>query len=50
MAFVMRFAADDVQQVVIANAGHWLMEEQPKATVASIRAFLDAGSALRRPG
>lgn len=40
MAYVMRFAADDVRQVVIANAGHWLMEEQPEATVAVIRDFL----------
>ncbi len=46
MAFVMRFAADDVHQVVIANSGHWLMEEQPQATVAAIRAFLDAGAPL----
>jgi pimeloyl-ACP methyl ester carboxylesterase len=41
MAFVMRFAADDVRRVVIADSGHWLMEEQPEATVAAIRAFLD---------
>ena len=41
MAFVMRFAADDVRQVVIPDSGHWLMEEQPEATVAAIRAFLD---------
>ncbi|NEJ90006.1 alpha/beta fold hydrolase [Rhizobium leguminosarum] len=40
MAHVMRFAADDVHQVVIANSGHWLMEEQPGATIAAIRAFL----------
>ncbi|MBS0583945.1 MAG: alpha/beta fold hydrolase [Proteobacteria bacterium] len=46
MAFVMRFAADDVHQIVIADSGHWLMEEQPKATVAAIRAFLDADVAL----
>lgn len=46
MAFVMRFAADDVHQVVIADSGHWLMEEQPRATVAAIRAFLSAGAAL----
>lgn len=45
MAFVMRFAADDVRQVVIANSGHWLMEEQPAATVAAIRAFLQGDSA-----
>jgi pimeloyl-ACP methyl ester carboxylesterase len=46
MAFVMRFAADDVHQVVIKDSGHWLMEEQPRATVAAIRAFLDSGAAL----
>ena len=46
MAFVMRFAADDVHQVVIADSGHWLMEEQPQATVAAIRAFLNSGAPL----
>jgi pimeloyl-ACP methyl ester carboxylesterase/uncharacterized RmlC-like cupin family protein len=46
MAFLMRFAADDVRERVIADSGHWLMEEQPRATVAAIRAFLDAGAAL----
>jgi quercetin dioxygenase-like cupin family protein len=46
MAFVMRFAADDVHQVVIADAGHWLMEEQPQATVAAIRTFLQANAGL----
>ena len=34
MAVVMRTAATDVQEMVIPNSGHWLMEEQPKATVA----------------
>lgn len=46
MAFVMRFAADDVRQVVIADSGHWLMEEQPRATIAAIRAFLDSNAPL----
>lgn len=46
MAFVMRFAADDVHQVVIADSGHWLIEEQPRATIAAIRAFLNADNAL----
>jgi pimeloyl-ACP methyl ester carboxylesterase/uncharacterized RmlC-like cupin family protein len=46
MAFVMRFAADDVHQVVIADSGHWLMEEQPQATIAAIRVFLDSGAPL----
>ena len=41
MATVMRFAADDVREVVIAHSGHWLMEEQPAATVAAVRDFLD---------
>ncbi len=41
MATVVRFAATDVQGAVIAGSGHWLMEEQPTATVAAIRAFLD---------
>jgi len=46
MAFVMRFAADDVHQVVITDSGHWLMEEQPQATIAAIRAFLNSGAPL----
>ncbi len=41
MAYVMRFAADNVQQVVIPDSGHWLMEEQPAQTVAAIRHFID---------
>jgi pimeloyl-ACP methyl ester carboxylesterase len=41
MAVIMRAAATDVHEVVIANSGHWLMEEQPVATVAAVRAFLD---------
>ncbi len=39
-AIVMRNAADDVTELVIPNAGHWLMEEQPSATVQAIRDFL----------
>jgi pimeloyl-ACP methyl ester carboxylesterase len=41
MAVVMRAAATDVSELVIPNAGHWLMEEQPVATIAGVRAFLD---------
>lgn len=40
MAVVMRAAATDVQEAVIPNAGHWLMEEQPDATIAAVRDFL----------
>ncbi len=42
MAVVMRFAASDVTEAVIPDAGHWLMEEQPAETVKVVRAFLDA--------
>ena len=41
MATVMRAAATDVTECIIPNSGHWLMEEQPAATIAAIRAFLD---------
>jgi len=41
MAAVMRFAATDVTEGVITDTGHWLMEEQPEATVSLIRGFLD---------
>ena len=40
-AVVMRNAATDVGEVVIPDSGHWLMEEQPTATVKAIRQFLD---------
>ncbi|HEY1506069.1 MAG TPA: alpha/beta hydrolase [Stellaceae bacterium] len=36
------FAAADVKSVSIANSGHWLMEEQPAATVAAISGFIGA--------
>jgi len=42
MAEVLRFVASDVASAVIADSGHWLMEEQTDATVAAIRRFLDA--------
>jgi pimeloyl-ACP methyl ester carboxylesterase len=41
MADDLRFVASNVSGAVIANSGHWLMEEQPAATVAAVRAFLD---------
>lgn len=44
MAFVMRFAADDVHELVVKDSGHWLMEEQPGPTTAGIAAFLASGS------
>ena len=41
MATVMRACAINVTEGVIPDSGHWLMEEQPAATVAMVRAFLD---------
>lgn len=40
-AAVMRNAATDVVEVVIPDAGHWLMEESPELTVKAVRLFLD---------
>jgi pimeloyl-ACP methyl ester carboxylesterase len=40
MATVARAAATNVQGAVIPGSGHWLMEEQPHATVAVIVDFL----------
>jgi len=42
MADVLRAGASNVQGIAIKDSGHWLMEEQPAATVKAIRAFLDA--------
>jgi pimeloyl-ACP methyl ester carboxylesterase len=40
MATVARAAATNVRGEVVPGSGHWLMEEQPQATVAIIMAFL----------
>jgi pimeloyl-ACP methyl ester carboxylesterase len=42
VAVVMRNAATNVQEVVVPNAGHWLMEEAPAATIAAVQDFLAA--------
>ena len=42
MAVVMRAAADDVTEGIVPGSGHWIMEENPSATVQMVRAFLDA--------
>lgn len=41
MAVVMRAAATDVREGVVPASGHWIMEENPTATVALVRPFLD---------
>jgi pimeloyl-ACP methyl ester carboxylesterase len=42
MAVVMRAAATNVREKVVADSGHWLMEGQPGATMAAVEAFLSA--------
>jgi pimeloyl-ACP methyl ester carboxylesterase len=41
LATELSFVATDVRGESIPDAGHWLMEEQPRATVAAILAFLE---------
>jgi pimeloyl-ACP methyl ester carboxylesterase len=36
----MKLVATDVQEIVLANTGHWLMEERPKETMDALDAFL----------
>jgi pimeloyl-ACP methyl ester carboxylesterase len=40
MATVMRFAATDVEEGIVPDSGHWIMEENPAATTAMVRKFL----------
>jgi pimeloyl-ACP methyl ester carboxylesterase len=36
----MKLVATDVTVVVVKDSGHWLMEEQPKATMDALVKFL----------
>ncbi len=38
----IRFAADNVTALSIPDSGHWLMEEQPAATMDAIMSFISA--------
>lgn len=40
MAVVARAAFSNVRGAVIPHAGHWLMEENPQATVAAVQEFI----------
>jgi pimeloyl-ACP methyl ester carboxylesterase len=40
LADVMRFAATDVTAAVVPDCGHWIMEENPAATIQLVRKFL----------
>jgi pimeloyl-ACP methyl ester carboxylesterase len=45
MAKIMQFAASNVRAGVIPDSGHWIMEENPRATIAIVRDFLEAKGA-----
>lgn len=47
-ATVMRNVANDVREVVVPRAGHWLMEENPTFTIAAIEEFLRGQSSEAR--
>jgi pimeloyl-ACP methyl ester carboxylesterase len=49
MATVLRAAGDDVREGIIPGSGHWVMEENPQATNALIRNFLEGGTREHRP-
>jgi pimeloyl-ACP methyl ester carboxylesterase len=40
MAVVMRAAATNVREAIVPNSGHWVMEENPGATIALVTNFL----------
>lgn len=40
MAEVMRGGADDVTAAIVPGSGHWIMEENPVATIKLVRDFL----------
>lgn len=40
MAVVARYAFTDVTEAVVKDSGHWLIDEQPEATVALVAGFL----------
>jgi pimeloyl-ACP methyl ester carboxylesterase len=44
MAKIMHFAANNVCEGIIPDSGHWIMEENPTATISMVRAFLDANT------
>jgi pimeloyl-ACP methyl ester carboxylesterase len=41
MAKIMQFAASNVREGVILGSGHWIMEENPTATISMVRTFFD---------
>jgi pimeloyl-ACP methyl ester carboxylesterase len=44
VAVTMRHLADDVREAIVPDSGHFVLEENPTATIAFIRDFLDESS------
>ena len=40
LADEMRFAASNVMGGIVPNSGHWIMEENPQATIKLVTDFL----------
>jgi len=40
MADELRFVADNVSSGIVPHSGHWIMEENPQATVKIVTEFL----------
>jgi pimeloyl-ACP methyl ester carboxylesterase len=39
-AQVLRFVASNVTAAIIPDSGHWIMEENPQATIKRVAGFL----------
>ncbi|HEY4145832.1 alpha/beta hydrolase [Pinirhizobacter sp.] len=46
-AVVMRNVATNVTELVIPEAGHWLMDESPAEVIKAVQSFLDSPPAVR---
>jgi pimeloyl-ACP methyl ester carboxylesterase len=50
MATVMRVAAAQVDEAIVPDSGHWIMEENPAATTKLVSGFLKRSEATRPAG
>jgi pimeloyl-ACP methyl ester carboxylesterase len=44
LADVFRVVADQVEAAIVPESGHWIMEENPKATIELVTAFMAKGT------
>jgi pimeloyl-ACP methyl ester carboxylesterase len=50
MATVMRVAATQVDEAIVPDSGHWIMEENPAATIRLVSGFLERSDAAHPAG